>query len=48
MNDELEAEFGGVAVAEFDHLAEFVAGVDVEKREWDRAGVERPSVRAGA
>ena len=39
-DDEVEAEFGGVAVAEFEHLAEFVAGVDVEERERDGRRVE--------
>src|SRR5581483_4153930 len=31
VHDQLEAEFGGVAVAEFDHFPELVPGVDVEK-----------------
>ena len=39
-DDELEAEFGGVAVAEFEHLAELVAGVDVKEREGNGRGVE--------
>src|SRR5579871_3511156 len=30
-DEELESEFGGVAVAKFEHLAEFVSGIDVKK-----------------
>ena len=47
-DDELEAEFGGVAVAEFEHLAELVAGIDVEERERDRARDRRLSARGAA
>ncbi len=40
VDDEIEAKFGGVAVAELDHFLELVAGIDVEEREGDGAGKE--------
>ena len=39
-HEQLDAEFAGVVVAEGDHLAEFVAGVDVQQRKRDGPGVE--------
>ena len=47
-DDELEAEFGGVTVAEFEHLAEFIAGIDVEQRERNRRRDRKPFARGEA
>ena len=40
MNDELGPDFARVAVTEVDHLPELIAGVDVEQRERNLAGIE--------
>ncbi len=40
VDDQLCADFGGVAIAKFDHLAKLVGGVDVQQREGDRRRVE--------
>jgi len=40
MDDQLRADFPGVRIAKFNHLAELVGGIDVEQGEEDRAGVE--------
>ena len=41
VDDQPRADLGGVAIAELDHLAELVGGVDVQQRERDRARIER-------
>jgi hypothetical protein len=40
VDDEFEAEPGGVAIAELDHFFELIAGIDVQQRERDGAGEE--------
>ena len=40
VNDELETELGRVSVAKFEHFAEFVARIDVEKGKWNGPRVE--------
>jgi len=40
VDDQVEAEFGGVAITKLDHFLEFVAGIDVQKREGNGAGKE--------
>ncbi len=37
MNDQVEAEFGGVAIAEVDHLLEFVRRIYMQKGKGHRA-----------
>jgi hypothetical protein len=39
-DDQLQTELGGVAIAEFEHLAELVAGVNVQQGEGNWAGVK--------
>ena len=41
MHDEARADGSGHLIAELDHLAKLVGGIDVEKRERDRSRVER-------
>ena len=41
VHDQAGADFRGIPVAEGDHLPELVAGVDVQQRERNRAGIER-------
>ncbi len=41
VDDQPRADLRGVPVAELDHLAELVGGVDVQQRERNRPGIER-------
>jgi hypothetical protein len=41
VDDQPRADLRGVPIAELDHLAELVGGVDVKKREWNGTRVER-------
>src|SRR5271165_3633048 len=40
MHDELRANLFWIAIAKFDHFREFVARIDVQKREGNSPGVE--------
>ena len=40
MDNEIETEFGGVAVAEVDHFLELVGSIDVQEGEGNGAGIE--------
>jgi hypothetical protein len=40
VDDEVGSDIGAELVAELDHFAEFVRGIDVEKGEGDAAGME--------
>ena len=48
VDDQPGADLGRVAVAELDHLAELVGGVDVQQRERNRARDRTPSAPAAA
>ena len=39
-HDQLQSQLGGVAIAKFEHLADLVPCVDMEKGDWARAWVE--------